>query len=469
MNQPLPTDLSRIDKLLLDRDGVSPEQSRAARASCVPAIAAGADVASSEMLQVALLTAVNLAHKSFSALVPVLAPQQVWDAKPKTPLAANLTLREELLAIGATPVDAIEGSAPVLVLGDAHAQGRALRVTFDGWRVGVGPAATMARMPERHLCALAAVAAAAVAVGEAFSLWAGIDIEATRKNVAFSLWRPDLPVEHPHSLGDVPLELPRSLELFGLGHLGQAYVWSLACLPIAARDKFLLYLCDDDVVELPNLETGALLRSADLPGRKTRVVSRWLQARAIDTRLIERFIDHDYRRCGTEPVVALAGFDNNNARQWLAGAGFTFVVDAGLGGEASNFDSVAVKTWPQSIPAAQLWPLETDADREKREDRQARRARFNAAYADIAPDDCGKLLVANKAVAIPFVGAIASALAVAELLRRCNAGPAFDSTRARACALGSKPLGAHLEVERAPAWRGLEMVALNRPSGFSGD
>lgn len=455
-----PTDLSRIDKLRLDRDALAPEESRAQRLASVPCIAAGADCSSFEALQVMLLTAVNLAFKSFSAPVPLDAPDSVWGAACLTAVGAKSTLGEALQDVGAVRVGAGKASALTLLVGNAHASGRALRMTFDGWRVGVGPSDALPRMQERPYCVLAPLAAAAVGVGEAFSAWANISVEAARKSVTFSLWRPDVPVADEASLGQAVSEFPSKLELFGLGHLGQAYVWAMAALPLEDRQALMPYLCDDDGVELPNLETGALLGPANLPGRKTRAVSEWLRARGFDCRLVERFIDASYRRCSGEPAVALSGFDNDEARQWLAEAGFMFVFDSGLGGEPTNFDSIAVRTWPHEKPAAELWPVEDKATRAAREARKREHTNSNAAYQDIAADECGRLLVADKSVAVPFVGALASAFVLAEVLRRTNGGPTFSDCRVRVCSLTQTPLAAHLTNAAAPACRKLELVNL---------
>ncbi|MDR7273125.1 hypothetical protein J2X20_005810 [Pelomonas saccharophila] len=460
MTKQLPIDLSRIDKLLLDRDAMAPQQSRALREASVPTVAVGDDCAVSEALQVALLTAVNLAHKSFSALVPVQASDGVWGAACMTALSAKSTLGEALREIGAVREVAGHGQALRLLIGDVQAEARALRVTFDGWRVGVGPAVSMARLEERPYCMLAPLAAAAVAVGESFSAWANISVEATRKNIAFSLWRPDLDFELEEALGEPVAEFPRKVEFFGLGHLGQAYVWAMVALPFEDKSALMPYLCDDDAVEPPNLETGALLRNEDLPGRKTRVVAEWLRQRGFDSRLVERFIDEGYRRCSSEPTVALSGFDNNEARQWLARAGFTAVFDSGLGGEATNFDSIAVRAWPHSQSADSLWPLENQAQREERAARQKRRTSSNPAYGDIVADECGKLLVADKAVAVPFVGAVAATLVLAEVLRRTNGGPVFSDCRLRVCSMSTDPLVARLGDLKAAPIRGLETVKL---------
>lgn len=458
MTKQLAVDLSRIDKLLLDRDAMPPQQSRALRGASVPSVTVGDDCAISEALQVALLTTVNLAHKSFSAAVPVRASACVWDAACKTALSAKSTLGEALQEIGAVREVSEQGQSLRLLIGDVQGASRALRVTFDGWRVGVGPAALMARMKERPFCMLAPLAAAAIAVGEAFSAWANISVEATRKSIVFSLWRPDLDFGLEEALGEPVAEFPRRVEFFGLGHLGQAYVWAMTALPFEDKGALLPYLCDDDVIELPNLETGSLLQSENLPGRKTRVVADWLRQRGFDSRLVERFIDDKYRRCSSEPTVALSGFDNNEARQWLSRAGFTEIFDSGLGGEASNFDSIAVRMWPHPQSADTLWPLEDHAVREARAARQKRRTGSNPAYGDIAADECGKLLVADKAVAVPFVGAVAAAFVLAEVLRRTNGGPVFSDCRVRACSLSATPLSARLTALNAPPCRGLETV-----------
>jgi hypothetical protein len=454
----LPIDLSRIDKLLLDRDAVAPQQSRALRCVSVPTVSAGDDCAASEALQVALLTAVNLARKSFSAAVPVQASESVWGAACLTALSAKSTLGEALQEIGAAQADPDQEHALSLLVGEAQAGPRSLRITFDGWRVGVGPAASMLRMKERPYCMLAPVAAAAIAVGESFSAWANISIEATRKDIAFSLWRPDLDFTLEEGLGHPVAEFPRMLELFGLGHLGQAYVWTMAALPFEDKGALLPYLCDDDAVELPNLETGSLLRKENLPDRKTRVIAEWLRLRGFDSRLVERFIDDGYRRCSGEPTIALSGFDNNEARQWLTRAGFSSIFDSGLGGEATNFDSIAVRSWPHPQAAEMLWPLEDRVAREAREARQRQRTRSNAAYNDIAADECGRLLVADKAVAVPFVGAVAATFVLAEVLRATNGGPVFSDCRLRVCSMSEAALTARLTAMEALPCRGLETV-----------
>jgi hypothetical protein len=465
MTAPLAGTVSRIDKFWLDRDGVSPEQARQFRSAHVPVIDVGDDVGSSAALQIALLTAVNLACKCFGAPVPVRAAESVWNASCRVAVSARPTLGEALAELGAVK-DATEppgADRARLAIGSATLRCRSLRVTFDGWCVAVGPAHDVTRLPERSTCPLAPLAAAAVAVGEVFAEFAGISVTATRRPISFSLWRPDLPIADPEALGQQVHEFPLCLELFGLGHLGQAYLWAAACLPYAEQSELRFYLCDDDVVEAPNVETGALLQVDDIDGRKTRQICAWLKARGFEARLLERFIDSSYRRCDAEPRVALSGFDNNEARQYLATAGFTAIFDSGLGGEAGNFDSIAVHAWPHARAATQVWPIESGEQRQARAERERRRAGADR-YQGLAADECGRVLVAGKAVAVPFVGTTAACFVLAEILRACNGGPVFYDVRLRTCSLGHVALGTRIAAKVAPPMAGVKMAKLLAPA-----
>src|SRR5262249_39147000 len=121
--------------------------------------------------------------------------------------------------------------ARTLIFGDAPADANTLRVTFDGWIAQVGPATQVERLQEREYCPLVAILAAALATSEVFLSFADISIQAGRRRIAISLWRPgDVSAA---ALGE-PIEvLPQSLWVLGLGHLGNAYLWALAGLPYA--------------------------------------------------------------------------------------------------------------------------------------------------------------------------------------------------------------------------------------------
>jgi len=459
MSISLAPNVSRIDKLWLDRDGTSPEQAKSFRAAHVPSIDVGDDVCHSTGLQIALLTAVNLAFKCFGAPVPVNASESVWSAPCLVAVSVHATLGQSLLELGARREVGPLADRVRLVVGDAASNGRTLRITFDGWCPAVGPTHQVPRLPEHNTCPLAPLAAAAIAVGEVFAEFAGISVTATRRPISLSLWRPDLPISDPQAFGQQVHEFPQHLELFGLGHLGQAYLWAAASLPYADKSALRFYLCDDDVVEAPNVETGALLQTSDISRQKTRQICGWLELRGFEARLLERFIDSNYRRSTTEPRIALSGFDNNEARQYLAGAGFTAFYDSGLGGEAGTFDSIAMRAWPHPDATADLWPIESHEQRHARFERERRRAEASG-YLGLSADECGRVLVSGKAVAVPFVGAAAACLVLAETLRACNGGPTFHDVRLRACSLGQVAFASRIASLEARPMAGVKMARL---------
>ena len=56
-------------------------------------------------------------------------------------------------------------------------------------------------------------------------------------------------------------------------------------------------------------------------------------------------------------------------------------------------------------------------------------ARENPGYANLAKDECGRAMLAGKAVGVPFVGATAACFAVAEAVRLLQGGPAFSDLK----------------------------------------
>lgn len=426
------TRFSRISKLLVDRDETTTDAALAQRQRYIVTLRCGADLAGSYTLQLAALTAASIANRCFPgavrlALGPGLAtaPLLLWPSFQQS--------FGEVLASLAGPnamtsyTDDHQSAA--VVFGNAEATDRALRVTFDGWMAKVGPAAGIERLQEREYCSLSGILAASIAISELFLQCAEVSIAAGRRTFALSLWRPELPISDPEALG-IPVQfLPRRLWTLGLGHLGNAYLWSLATLPYLDPGEVEFFLNDYDKIEEDNVETSLLLSEGDIREYKTRACAAWLKKRGFETRLVERPFDSSFRRRDDEPGVALCGFDSNPARRDLAGAQFLRIVESGLGETANNFDTISLHTLPNPRPAAELWPdLPPDEDSRRRE-HQERMARENNAYLHINHDECGRFQLAGKSIAVPFVGAAAAALVVAETIRLFHRGPVYTDIK----------------------------------------
>jgi hypothetical protein len=425
---------SRIDKLFTDRDQVAPEAALLRRQKHSVMLVCGADVAQSRTLQLAVLTSARIAKRCFPGAVYAAIPPSLEIAQQLVWPGSSATFGQSLAAIlGPHALVASHGVAggSVVAFGDAEVADNGLRATFDGWIACVGPAGSTPRMAEKEYCSLAGVLCAALAMSEVFMAFARITLQAGRRNVALSLWRPDLPVSDPDALG-YPVEfLPREAWLLGLGHLGNAYLWALATLSYPAPRHVRLFLNDFDRVEGTNLETGVVFESGDEGALKTRVLDRWLRSLGFDTRFLERRLDTHFRRQEDEPRLAFCGFDSNQSRRHIETAGFGQAIESGLGGKAGNFDTISMHSYPNTRSAMELWPDLEASDAEKEIERQQKLAQENAGYKGVAHDECGRVAFAGKSIAVPFVGVTAATLVVAESLRLLHGGPAYGQLKLR--------------------------------------
>ena len=428
--------LSRISKLFVDRDDLSVKDALARRRGRKITLVCGADVGTSYTLQVAVLTAAELAARCFPGAVWVVLDEGLA-ALPLLPWPSmRLTFGQALSRIVGKrrlfPRHNREGDhGTAIVFGDARASGKALRVTFDGWIAATGPAEMVDRLPERDDCVLSGILAASLAVSESFMSFAEVSVEATRRQISLSLWRPGADVRDPEARG-VPIEfLPQRLWVLGLGHLGNAYLWALAALQYRDPGEVEVVLNDFDGVEPENVETSLLFTNAARGRFKTRVCSAWLERRGFRTRIVERRFDEHFRCRADEPRLALCGFDDNVARRCLETAEFTHVIESGLGAKADNFDTFAVHTFPQSRGVQELWPEVSPEENNSDRKRRTCIAQRSTAYAEIGHDECGRFELAGKSIAVPFVGVAAASFVLAEAIRSFHRGPACTAVKLR--------------------------------------
>jgi hypothetical protein len=158
---------------------------------------------------------------------------------------------------------------------------------------------------------------------------------------------------------------------------------------------------------------------------KAHACDAWLRRLKFRTRLVERRFDATFRLQDKEPTLALCGFDSNSSRRDLPHAQFCRVIDSGLGGMASNFDTISFHTLPNPRAAEDLWPDLSKEEEAKLLAYHERTARENPGYRQLGGDDCGRQDLAGKSVAVPFVGTTAASLVVAEAVRLLHAGPAY--------------------------------------------
>jgi hypothetical protein len=112
--------------------------------------------------------------------------------------------------------------------------------------------------------------------------------------------------------------------------------------------------------------------------------------------------------------------DNALARSALERAGFELVIESGLGAGPQSFRNFSMHSFPGPRQAAQIWSSGEDAAGPNVSDQPA--------YTELREkgmDDCGLTQLASRTVGVPFVGMIAGALVIGELLRRLHGGEAL--------------------------------------------
>lgn len=413
--------LSRVVKMALDTGEVESvaagyELFRSYRL----AVVVGSEVAESPAHQAALLTVVNTARRAMLGGVMVVGNVNV---PLRVPLPHGGSLAEAVVNLGGRLLREAPAGVPVLTLGGVIVQSDcplSLAITFEDWRGGVIPNSEGRRLPESCAISPAAVLAGALGVSEVFQHLRGNPM-AGQRSVGLSLWSPEHQDWEHAPAGPVAIVLPSRLWLIGLGHLGQAYLWTLGLLPYAKPQEVELVLQDFDWITKANDSTSLLTSPALVGERKTRTMAQWAEARGFRTRLVERLFPGGITVADDEPRLALGGVDNAEARAAYEDAGFDCVVEAGLGAGPTEYLALRLHSFPASTTARSKWggPSRSAGDPAPR----------TLAYKDLAAsgmDECGLVRIATRTVGAPFVGATAATLVIAEVLRLLNGGPMFE-------------------------------------------
>ncbi|MGE0372905.1 MAG: thiamine biosynthesis protein ThiF [Gammaproteobacteria bacterium] len=419
MNQPsqIAETLNRTVKIALDTgEAATVDEAEKIFAGYRMQIIAGPDIAHSAVMQAGLLTAVNCAARCLLGGVTVVGAM----GPLRVPVPGFGDLAQAVAALGGVHSGSAVPQSPTLVFGDVSGHGLdhlSVRATFNEWCGGAVPVASGIRLDEQGTFTPAGVLAGAIGVAEIFQRLRGGCPLACRRAAGLDLWRP----EHDWLRGEqaAPLTLlPATAWIVGLGNLGQAYLWTLGLLPYGEKMPDLV-LQDFDVLAQSNLSTSLLTFPPLIGRRKSRALAEWADRRGFGTTIIERRFADDFRVGPLEPQVALIGVDNPLARRSVEDVGFGRIVEAGLGAGPKDYLGIDVHTFPAERPARDVW---RDADKaEVNMSRPAYQALLQA-----SGDPCGTLQLAGRSIGAPFVGAVAAALVVAELVRLAIGAPRYE-------------------------------------------
>ena len=411
--------MHRLAKLALDSGEVSsPEEALELFSSYRLRLHLGSGWAETLAGQACFLTALNTAARAFMGGVEVYG-----DLSPmlSVPLYEGRLACDVVKELGGEVTNSAISVVPTLVLGSQAKMTMAnfcVRLSWDSWCACVTPADSDEYLPCLIDNPLAGVAAASLGVNEAFLHIRGDLPDAGHRTVGLSLWDP-LAISDWCAEVNKGVELhylPKSLWLVGLGHLGQAYAWTLGMLPYSRESRPHLVLQDYDKSTESNISTCMLLSDSDLGTHKVRHVAQRLEAAGFTTNLVERRFGPHHVVYDREPTTALIGVDNIPARRDLDTAGFDLVVEAGLGSGYRDFRNIRTHTFPGPHTPSEIWSAEAAA--------QAA-VDLNEVYQKLAnerKDQCGMTQLASRSVATPFIGAMAAVLVCSEVIRPLHGG-----------------------------------------------
>ena len=416
------TNLHRTAKYFIDNGRAeTPEHAMLILESFGLTVICGAEIETSREHQIALLTLVNTARRTLLAGIEVVAAP---DSELLIDLGVGASLHAAIQQLGGKVVGVPRDGWPVAVIGtpgELPTGTPAWQLHWSGWRGGVHPVRDDTLMPQEPAIILAPILAASICIAETFAYHSNDHPMAGLRSAGISLWRPDRAwlVDDP-SEPDL-LYLPSRLWLVGLGNLGQAYAWILACLPYPDPHQIELVLQDFDDIGESNDSTSLLSTLPDVGRKKTRVVAEWLDSMGFRTWIEERRFGTWSQRASHEPAVALWGVDNALARVSIDEAGFELVIESGLGAGPSGFRNFSLHSFPASRRSAQVWSqhlADTGPNISGAPAYDVLRQR--------GIDECGLAQLASRTVGVPFVGLMAGVFVISELLRRLHGNVGFE-------------------------------------------
>lgn len=411
----------RMARLKMDLDDMTLDESKGWLKSLQLQVIIDANQSHDPVAQATLLTIIALAKRTFLGGVAVVSS---FDAQVALRLPLPQSLHAAIVQLGGSIRHDVSVDTPSILVDTARADKSTdspikVRAVASGWAAGVLPVSCPSPQTEASY-PLVGMLAAALAVSQVFQAVIG-DHRAVLRPNWLSLWSPRQPHESSADPGPQLEHLPSELWIIGLGHLGQALLWALGLLPYRSDQSLSLVLQDYDAVTKSTPSTSILSTEADIGLLKTRLASDWAEARGFKTRIIERRFDDTFSPQKSEPRVAFFGIDNPDGRRDMNVDAFDFVVEAGLGATANDFDSMRLHSFPSQKTPKEIWPKRASST-----SIPPRGRGYDDLVARKTLDQCGLLDFGETAIGAPFVGAVAASLALAEILRILHNGHAHE-------------------------------------------
>ena len=388
-------ELNRTVKLALDDGRVaSLAEAQALFEGFRLRIVVGPGFAKSLAAEAAVLTLVTAAPKTFLGGVEVVG---ATDERCTLAWFANRSLAEVAHGAGArvgTSPSARASHVATIRVGDSvSTDGPEFSVSLQLSRVGFVISPDEPAYSERAAPVEVGVAAAGAALSEAFAYVYRRSAVAGERRLSFRM-----PGLAAGNRTDEPAWI------VGLGHLGQAFLWTLALA--RAGDACAVKLTDFDSVSASSLSTCLLVRSTDISKPKVQVVGDRLNELGFIVELDPSRLTLDGAVPTSDAGVAIVAVDNIGLRRSLDRLKGVRIFEAGIGSGTDGFMRVQLHAFPGQRLARDVWAGE-DPHASRVVDISA--PAYQALLKQTG-DECGTTLLAGRSIATPFVGAFAGAL-----------------------------------------------------------
>ncbi len=380
---------------------------------------ASAEIMRSVSMQIAFLTTVNVSSRVFCGGVICQIPVDI----PNLLRLGSGSFKSLVHSYGGL----VQKNQPLkndikILFGIECYDGNCIESVSSGWRGGVnffGKERVVMKENNHHV-SLGPVLAASMAVFYAFCKAFRLIDNLIEMNTGASLWNLNsgkLWHKDEHDGPDLP-RLPRNVWILGLGHLGQAYMWTLGLMNFKIPKKATFLIQDNDVVGEENIGSQILCITEDIGFPKTRPCYRFLELLGYKTQIIEKpYVTGDSDQKWMEAYkFLLNGVDNIDARKGISSRYVNIYLDGGTNGKLPLFDSFTLKNvFETGLDYNHLWGGEGSGSGILHKNLYERYQKKNG---------CGVLT--NIGISTPFIGSFGAAVLVSELIRALNKGKKYS-------------------------------------------
>lgn len=379
----------------------------------------GESISESFAQQLAFLTALNISQRVFLGGVFCVLPRIV----PNLLKLKSENFIDLVTEYGGSVTDTYPVTSEFKILfGIECYDENCIEAIASGWRAGVNFFEQKRIVLENtgNLISLGPIAASSLSCYFAFCKIFRIYDSDFGINTGISLWNLNSGSDWYLDQNDGPqkIHMPRNVWNLGLGHLGQAYLWTLGLMSIDQPSKVLFLLQDDDIVGEENIGSQVLCSNSDIGFPKTRACLHFLESLDFKTQIIEkRFLPGNSEENWIKSFpFLLNGVDNTETRKSINKNNLKLFLDGATNGSSTLFDSFTLKnvTRIEKEPSV-VWPNE-ESNRPLHKNLYDRYDKVNK---------CG--IITNIGVSVPFVGLFGSVFIISELLRALNQGNIYST------------------------------------------